>query len=84
MTRCTVVWVESAQRELAELWMTGPDRAAITVAANAIDQELAIDPAIKGIELREGLRALFAPPLRILFSVRGEDRVVEVLRVRRL
>ena len=84
MTRYTVVWVQSAQAELADLWLSAPDRNATTAAAHAIDQELAVDASAAGAELREGLRALFAPPLRVLFTVREDDRIVEVLRVRRL
>lgn len=41
MTRYTVVWVKSAQDELADLWLDAPDRNAIRVAVHAIDQELA-------------------------------------------
>ena len=84
MIRGTVVWVQDAQNDLAELWMVGPDREAITAAAHAIDQELADDSLSKGIELNEGLRAYFSPPLRVLYIVREDDRVVEVLRVKRL
>ena len=84
MIRYTVVWVESAQGELAELWINGPDREAMTAATQAIDKELAIDASHKGTELREGLRAIFSPPLRALFTVREDDRIVEVLRVKRL
>lgn len=84
MIRCTVVWVESSQNELAELWMDGPGRDAITAAARDIDQALAIDPQNKGSELSEGLRAMFSPPLRVIFAVRPDDRIVEVLRVKRL
>lgn len=84
MTRYTVVWPAGAQDELTELWIVAPDRDAITAAANAIDVELSEDATAKGVELSEGLRALFAPPLRVLFAVREDDRVVEVLRVRRL
>ena len=84
MTRYTVVWVESAQDELADHWLRSPDRKAITAAVHIIDRELAEDAPVKGTMLREGLRALFSPPLRVLFSIREDDRVVEVLRVRLL
>ena len=40
MSRYTVVWVRSAQDELAELWLEAADRNAVTTAAQAIDQEL--------------------------------------------
>ena len=82
MTRYTVVWVQSAQDELADLWLNAPDRNAVTTAAHAIDQELGEDAAVKGTKLSEGLRSLFAPPLKAIFAAREEDRIVEVLRVR--
>jgi hypothetical protein len=82
MTRYTVVWVESALEELTELWLAASDRAAVTAATTAIDRELAEDAPQKGVELSEGLRALFSPPLRVIFEVRGPDRVAEVLRVK--
>lgn len=81
MTRYTVIWVQSAQNELAELWMNAHDRRAVSAAADAIDQILALDATEQGVDLAEGLRALFVPPLKVIFSRRGEDRMVEVLRV---
>jgi len=84
MIRYTVVWPAGSQDELAELWVAAPDRDAITAAAHAIDVDLSEDATVKGVELSEGLRALFAPPLRVLFAVREDDRLVEVLRVKRL
>jgi hypothetical protein len=84
MTKYTVVWHQGAQEELAELWMDARDRNAVTIAANVIDRELSQNAAAKGVEVSEGLRALFTPPLRILFTVNEDDRVVEVLRVKRL
>jgi plasmid stabilization system protein ParE len=84
MTRYTVVWHRSAQDELAAIWISTRDRNAVTTAAHVIDVELSQDAAAKGVELSEGLRAFFAPPLQILFSVDEGDRVVEVVRVRRL
>ena len=84
MTRYTVVWEQSALDELTDLWLESPDRNAVTAAAHAIDQTLVRDASTKGTELSEGLRAVFLPPLRRLFTVREEDRIVEVLRVRLL
>jgi hypothetical protein len=59
------------------------DRADVTAAVDLIDRQLAEDAPIQGAELSEGLRALVAPPLKVIFSVREGDRIVEVLRVRR-
>jgi hypothetical protein len=84
MTRYTVVWLGNALDELAVLWTTARDRNAVTAAAHVIDAELSDDASTKGVEVAEGLRAFFAPPLRILFTVDEGDCVVEVVRVRRL
>jgi plasmid stabilization system protein ParE len=84
MTRYTVVWRRSTQDELAEIWTVARDRNAVTAAAHIIDVELTHDAATKDVEVSEGLRAFFAPPLRILFTVDEGDRLVEVVRVRRL
>ena len=81
MTRYTVVWPSSVRDELAAVWLDASDRNAVTEAANSIDLQLADNAALKGLELQEGLRSLFVPPLRVLFAVREEDLIVEVLRV---
>ena len=82
MSRFTVVRLERASNQLAEIWMQADDRAAVSEAANTIDVELANDPGSKGQELAEGLRRLRLPPLQIVFALKDADRVVEVARVR--
>ena len=82
MTRYTVVWPQSSLDELAEIWLKSSDRAAVTSAAHQIDQALAEDPGRKGLEVSEGLRALYVEPLRILFVARDDDRIAEVVRVK--
>jgi len=67
---------------LAELWLNAADRNAVAAAAHAIDQELCGDAPEKGTDLSEGLRSICAPPLKAIFTVREDDRIVEVLRVR--
>lgn len=84
MIRYTVVWPQGVQDELAELWLASDARRDIADAANTIDRELTHDAPAKGVEVAEGLRAFFAPPLRVLFAVRDDDRTVEIVRVRRL
>jgi plasmid stabilization system protein ParE len=59
------------------------DRAAVTVATARIDHELANDPTGVGQDVAEGLRRHASPPLMIFFEVRPDDRIVEVVRVRR-
>ena len=82
MTRYTVVWLQSSLDELADIWLNSGDRAAVASAADQIDGELAEDPGTKGFELSEGLRAFYVQPLRILFAVREDDRIVEVVKVK--
>ena len=84
MTRFTVAWVQSAVDELIDIWLAMDDRNAVTAATNATDHELQTDAQSKGIELAEELRALNSPPLRVIFAVRVDDRVAEVLLVRRI
>ena len=84
MTRYTVIWVEDASDELAEIWMAALDRNAIAAAANVIDAELAEDAELKGGPLREGLRVVAHPPLRVLYSVNLDDRIVEVAWVQEI
>lgn len=84
MTRYTVTWHPEAEAELVELWLSAPDRAAITAAVQVIDAALGHDAAAKGNRVVEGLRVFHAPPLRVLFVAREADRVVEVEVVRRI
>lgn len=82
MPRYTVLWHNEATNELAEIWVESLDRNALTYATNAIDRQLATAPSSKGSQLSEGLRVLAEPPLQILFLVREDDRIVEVLRLK--
>ena len=83
MTRYTVVWTRDALDELVDLWVSSGDRRMVTLAVNSIDHQLAQDPATQGIEMSESMRALFVPPLKVLFCVREDDRIAEVVLVRR-
>ncbi|MEM8671807.1 MAG: type II toxin-antitoxin system RelE/ParE family toxin [Planctomycetota bacterium] len=84
MTRYTVVWVKSVEDELVEIWLAASDRDDIAAATYAVDKELGSDARLKGKEVAEGLRSLNIPPLRIIFTVSEDDRLVEVVRVARL
>ena len=81
MTRFTVVWTQRASDQLAQLWLDSDKREAVTSAADAIDRQLRDDPDDKGSIATEKTREFFEPPLRILFSVREPDRIVEVIRI---
>jgi hypothetical protein len=77
----TVVWEPAAERKLAELWNAGPDRADITMAADAIDRVLGRDASTQG-EARDGnTRILIRSPLAVYFEVREADCLVSVYAV---
>lgn len=77
----TVTWVPDAEQELASLWVHAVDRAAVTDAANRIDQCLRFDPQAQGESRSQGKRVLLVPPLGIIFKVHPHDLVVQVLSV---
>lgn len=79
----TVVWLPSAEQALADLWTRGPDRDAVTAAANTVDSVLRRDPLRVGESRLGGHRILFMPPLMILYEVQELDRVVTVEAVKR-
>jgi hypothetical protein len=82
MTRFTVVWSTPALNELAQLWIEAGDRDAVNTAAASIDRELAANPENKGEAVHEGLRALEALPLFVLYSASEPDRLVRVVLLR--
>jgi len=80
----TVVWVDSAAGELAEIWLSAVDRPLITAAARDIDQQLRAQPDAVG-ESRDGSRRiLIAGPLAVSYEIRLDDRIVRVLDVWRI
>lgn len=78
MTRYTVVWHPLAEKELAELWLEAPSRAALGIAADQIDQELSTEADLKGLVVSARSREISVAPLHVLFRVKTEDRLVEV------
>ena len=84
MTRYTVVWLKSVHVDVGEIWLAAADRNAVTAASAEIDRELATDAEQKGKPLSEGLRVYDSGPLRAIYSVDKENRIVEVSRIRLL
>ena len=77
----TVIWLESAEAELTELWLNASNRDQVTSAASEIDVRLRTNPEIEG-ESRSGeRRILLVAPLGVTFEVNPEDRLVRVLEV---
>jgi len=77
----TVVWLQSAEDRLAEIWLSTTDREAITRAARQIDVRLRFRPSSQGESRPGNRRVLLAPPLGVKFEVHDEDAVVKVLSV---
>jgi plasmid stabilization system protein ParE len=80
----TVVWKPSARQRLADVWIAAHDRGAVTSAADVIDRVLRDDPSEEGESRGGAARILIVPPLAVVYDVREEDRLVEVLSVRAL
>jgi hypothetical protein len=74
----TVAWLPSALKKLAELWNEGPDRPAITQAANRIDRHLLFDPLHHGEARADNLRIMVETPLAVYFTVSEPDCLVTV------
>jgi hypothetical protein len=77
----TVVWLPSALERLAEIWNDGPDRAAITQAANRMDRQLLFDPQNQGEARDDNLRIMIDAPLVVYFTVSELDCLVTVRAV---
>ena len=76
-----VLWVPAAEQELATIWMTAPDRNAVTVAAHAIDVRLRTAPEEQGESRTRGQRILVESPLCVRFLVQLQSQTVFVLAV---
>jgi len=73
-----VAWTPSAQEHLASVWLSSPDRQAVTSAAAAIDADLVKDPQSQGESRSGGVRILIRRPLGVLYEVVEEDGTVYV------
>ncbi len=74
-----VRWRPSAENELAEIWMTATDRAAVTRAVNEADLVLRRDPLAVGESRSGAARVVFIAPLVLTYEILHADRVVSVL-----
>lgn len=82
MTRRTVVWVTAAEAELANIWLASASRADVASTSRAIDIALSENAESLGSPLAEGLFAYDQPPLRVLFEILDDDRMVRILKVK--
>ena len=77
----TVLWVPSAERQLAQLWLDAEDRSSVRDAADRLDAALGERADSLGESRSPNVRIAFAPPLAIEFEVLEQDRTVYVLAV---
>jgi plasmid stabilization system protein ParE len=77
-----VIWLPGAEQELARIWLSTRDRAAVVAAAKRIDEMLATSPEDAGESRPEGRRILFEAPLIVTFRVYAADRQVVVSSVK--
>ncbi len=77
----SVVWVHTAERSLASIWIESADRNAVTSAARQIDLALETDPTDVGESRDSNHRVAFEPPLACTFSIHPSAQLVRVLRV---
>jgi hypothetical protein len=80
--RYTVLWRNEAESQLAEIWCDATNRAAISAAADQIDNDLGLDAHEKGDPSLHGARSLSYGPIVVDFRVDEGDRKVLVEGVR--
>ena len=84
--RYTVIYNEQALADLTRYWMWASDRKVVTAAANEIERLLKTTPLTCGEEtVTEGsvqFRSLTFGPLKVLFTVSPDDRMVRVFTFR--
>ena len=79
--RYTILWIPSAERDLAAIWIDSEDRSAVASAANTIDALLREDAPSAGEPCFDTVRSVVVAPLGADFEVFEEDRLVKVLAV---
>lgn len=77
----TVTWKPSAVEALATLWLDSSCRDKVSMAANEIDGLLRERPSEVGEPAVRNSRILVCLPLAVVYDLRIDDRIVEVLVV---
>jgi len=79
--RRTVVWLPSAEKALAAIWLDPERDEAVTEASYHLDRDLQTDAELNGTPLREGLWSIERSPLRAVYEIIEADRLVRVVNV---
>lgn len=83
MSRFRLYWQPGALDDLADIWMKASDRAAVNLAIDLLEAQLAENPTVWGKELSEGLYQISIQPVRLLFTLDAKGRIVKVLHAQR-
>jgi len=75
----TARWIDSAEGDLGNTWLLDGRSERVTKASYEIDQKLTHDPFEFGLPLSEGLFVIEEPPLRNVFEIAEDKRIVRVL-----
>ena len=78
--RYTVVWLPSAEEELANIWNGAVDRQAVSRIADEIEVLLRTSSQARGGN-GEGTHAFTIFPLAVILEVSPDDRKVTILEV---
>ena len=77
----SVIWIRSAENDLAALWLDATSRIEVTQAAAALDRVLQTNAHDKGESRNGDERILFSAPLGITFTADPVSRQARVLHV---
>lgn len=77
----SVLWLPAAEQDLAACWLDPATRTMVAEAASQIDRLLQYAPQNQGESRADNLRVFFVAPLAVLFRVKEDDRLVEVVHV---
>jgi hypothetical protein len=80
----TVTWLPTADQALIDIWISAPDRAAVTAAADQIDADLTADPLNAGESRGGDTRIHIVSPLAVYFDVDDVQHEVSVWAVWRV
>ena len=79
MIKWTVVWEEPAEVSLGNIWFGAGQSPKVTESSYQIDKALREDALRNGSPLAEGFWVIERPPLRAVFTLSEDDRLVRVL-----
>lgn len=79
MSGRTVVWLKAAESDLASIWLASSRAESVTRASYEIDRDLRADAELNGTPLSEDLWVIERRPLRAVFEIKVDDRLVRVV-----